>query len=180
MDCSLDTQKTPSRIAIGTAQFGLNYGVSNSSGQVSQANIESILNVARSYGIDTLDASSISPDHAVNAHTHGAKRIEILRGPATLLYGSGAFGGVVNVVDDRIPHDETHGNEGLLGTDSEIRLQYDTVNNGKTIGLKNEGEANNFHWHLDASAYKSDEYELPDLEDHEDHEEGETEEEFEA
>ncbi|WP_370298709.1 aldo/keto reductase [Pontibacterium sp.] len=59
MDCSLDTQKTPSRIAIGTAQFGLNYGVSNSSGQVSQANIESILNVARSYGIDTLDTAKL-------------------------------------------------------------------------------------------------------------------------
>ena len=130
-------------------------------------------------GIDTLDASSVSPDHAVNAHTHGAKQIEILRGPATLLYGGGAFGGVVNVVDQRVPHDGSHDSAGLLGTDSEVRVQYDSVNNGKTLGLKNEGEVNNIHWHLDASSYSSDDYELPKLKEHEEHEEGETEEEHE-
>lgn len=54
-------------------------------------------------GIDTFDAATVSPDHAVVAPVGSAKRIEVLRGPATLLYGSSAIGGVVNVIDGRIP-----------------------------------------------------------------------------
>lgn len=54
-------------------------------------------------GIDTFDASTVSPDHAVVAPVGGAQRIEVLRGPAALLYGSSAIGGVVNVIDGRIP-----------------------------------------------------------------------------
>ena len=50
-----------------------------------------------------LDASDISPDHAVTAEPLLIQRIEVLRGPATLLYGSGAIGGVVNVLDKKIP-----------------------------------------------------------------------------
>ena len=49
------------------------------------------------------DASDISPDHAVASDTLLARRIEVLRGPATLLYGGGAVGGVVNVIDGKIP-----------------------------------------------------------------------------
>lgn len=51
----------------------------------------------------TGDVSVISPDHAVATETLNATRIEILRGPSTLLYGSGISGGVVNVLNDRIP-----------------------------------------------------------------------------
>ncbi len=54
-------------------------------------------------GIGTGDISTISPDHAVATETLNASRIEILRGPSTLLYGSGVSGGVVNVVNERIP-----------------------------------------------------------------------------
>ncbi len=49
-----------------------------------------------------LDASDISPDHAVTVDPLLGDRIEVLRGPATLLYGGGAIGGVVNVLDDKI------------------------------------------------------------------------------
>lgn len=49
------------------------------------------------------DASDISPDHAVTSEPLLVERIEVLRGPATLLYGSGAIGGVVNVLDKKIP-----------------------------------------------------------------------------
>lgn len=55
-------------------------------------------------GIGTLDISSLSPDHAVTIETLNASQIEILRGPATLLYGGGATGGVVNAVTGRIPN----------------------------------------------------------------------------
>ena len=53
-------------------------------------------------GTDTIDASSTSPDHAVSVEPFLLKRVEIVRGPAALLYGSAAVGGVVNVIDHRI------------------------------------------------------------------------------
>jgi iron complex outermembrane receptor protein len=54
-------------------------------------------------GIGSLDASNTSVDHAVAVNPLTADRIEVLRGPAALLFGSSAIGGVVNVIDARIP-----------------------------------------------------------------------------
>lgn len=54
-------------------------------------------------GVGSLDASSVSPDHNVSVEPLLVDRIEVLRGPSTLLYGSSAVGGVVNVIDNRIP-----------------------------------------------------------------------------
>ena len=54
-------------------------------------------------GVGLVDASSLSPDHAVASEPGEASRIEVLRGPSTLAYGGSAIGGVVNVIDDRIP-----------------------------------------------------------------------------
>ena len=56
-----------------------------------------------SNGTDVGDMSAGEPDHAVDVNTANADRVEILRGAATLLYGSSAEGGVVNVIDGRIP-----------------------------------------------------------------------------
>jgi len=128
-------------------------------------------------GIDSLDASSVSPDHGVNTDIHSATKIEVLRGPATLMYGSGAFGGVVNVVDQRIP-------TGQSDPQTSLRLQYDSVNQGKTLGLNNSGfvslkKGDEVHWRLSGNHFRSDEYELPKLKEHEEHDEGETEEEHE-
>lgn len=53
-------------------------------------------------GIGSLDASTVSADHAVSIEPFLADQIEVLKGPANLLYGSGAIGGAVNVVDGRI------------------------------------------------------------------------------
>ena len=55
-----------------------------------------------SNSLDSLDASALSEDHQVSVEGILAERVEIIRGPATLLYGSGAAGGLVNVVDNRI------------------------------------------------------------------------------
>lgn len=126
-------------------------------------------------GIDTLDASTVSPDHGVNVDLHSVKKIEVLRGPATLLYGSGAFGGVVNVVDDRIPTGQSIDDYG-----TEIKAQYDSVNQGKTVGVKHSGNQDQLHWQVSASHSRSDEYELPNLKSHdEEHHEDEAEEEHE-
>lgn len=54
-------------------------------------------------GIGTIDASNTSDDHAVAIDPLTAERIEVLRGPAVLLYGSQAIGGAVNIIDKRIP-----------------------------------------------------------------------------
>lgn len=54
-------------------------------------------------GVAALDLSGLSEDHATSTEDAVARQIEIIKGPATLLYGSGAVGGAVNVVTRRIP-----------------------------------------------------------------------------
>ncbi len=64
-------------------------------------------------GIPSMDASDVSTDHAVTIDPAYADQVEILKGPATLLYGGGASAGIVNVVDQRLPTrvvDGLHGN----------------------------------------------------------------------
>ena len=56
-------------------------------------------------GISVLDVSNVSPDHAVAVDPLTVRSIEVVRGPATLLYGPNTIGGVVNVIDDRIPQE---------------------------------------------------------------------------
>ncbi|MCC5807770.1 MAG: TonB-dependent receptor [Opitutales bacterium] len=69
-------------------------------------------------GVDTFDASVGSLDHAVAVEPIAAERVEIVRGPATLLYGSNAVGGVVNVIDARVPRRVPAVSvEGAFGTD---------------------------------------------------------------
>jgi iron complex outermembrane receptor protein len=84
-------------------------------------------------GIGTGDASSTSPDHAVAVEARNAERIEVIRGPATLLYGSSAVGGVVNVLDGRIAREPatqpfTGYVEGLGGSVSDERTASGAVN----------------------------------------------------
>ncbi len=55
-----------------------------------------------SNGLGLLDASSASPDHAVAMSPFAVDRIEVVRGPATVMYGGNAIGGVVNTIDSRI------------------------------------------------------------------------------
>lgn len=66
------------------------------------------------------DASDVSPDHAVTTEPLLIERVEVLRGPATLLYGSGAIGGVVNVLDkkiaDALPEKRFDGSVGVRGS----------------------------------------------------------------
>ncbi|MDG2376086.1 MAG: TonB-dependent receptor [Woeseiaceae bacterium] len=59
-----------------------------------------------SNGLDSLDASALSEDHQTTVDGLLADRVEIIRGPATLLYGSAAAGGLVNVVDTRFIEQE--------------------------------------------------------------------------
>ena len=66
-------------------------------------------------GAEIQDASTISPDHAVTTDPMLAERIEVLRGPSALVHSAGAMGGVVNVVDQKIPTAiPQNGHEGRL------------------------------------------------------------------
>ena len=94
-------------------------------------------------GTGSGDASNNSADHAVSVEPVLAESVEVLRGPSTLLYGGGAIGGVVNVIDNRIPTKQI---EGLTGA-GEIR--YGDVNDETTAVLKIEGGSGPFAFHLD-------------------------------
>ncbi len=66
-------------------------------------------------GVGQIDVSDVSPDHAVASDPSEASRIEILRGPSTILYGGSGIGGVVNVIDDRIASQRVEGVHGRVG-----------------------------------------------------------------
>lgn len=66
-------------------------------------------------GLSTMDAASISNDHAVTLDPQHATQVEIIKGPATLIYGSSASAGVINVVDERLPEKVTPGFGGEVG-----------------------------------------------------------------
>ncbi|MFZ2449279.1 MAG: TonB-dependent receptor [Methylovulum miyakonense] len=95
-------------------------------------------------GIGGNDASAISPDHASSVEPLLAERIEVLRGPATLLYGSGAIGGVVNVIDNRIPEQLP---EKLIG--GALEQRFDSVSNETATTMKAEGGQGHIAYHID-------------------------------
>lgn len=95
-------------------------------------------------GIGSNDASAISPDHATSVEPLLADRIEVLRGPATLLYGSGAMGGVVNVIDNRIPSLMP---DKLLG--GALEQRFDSTSDETSTTMKLEGGQGNIAYHLD-------------------------------
>ena len=106
-------------------------------------------------GIGTGDASSVSPDHAVTTESMRAQQIEILRGPASLLYGSGAIGGVVNVVSNLIPREPVTG----LGGDAETRGSSGNRERSGSVNLN--GGARAIAWHLDGFARRTGDYRIP-------------------
>lgn len=106
--------------------------------------------------IDTLDVSVTSADHAVSIEPFIAERIEVLKGPSTLLYGSGAIGGVVDVHTGRIPHAVP---EKTISGGLETR--FDNNTDGNTTAVKLNGGGGSFAWHLDGAFRDGDEYEIP-------------------
>ncbi|SJM91359.1 TonB-dependent receptor [Crenothrix polyspora] len=90
------------------------------------------------------DVSSLSPDHATGVDPIIAERVEVLRGPSTLLYGSGAIGGIVNVIDNRIP-EQVPGK--LIGGAAEQR--YDSATSETSSALKLEGGKSGYAYHVD-------------------------------
>ncbi|MEM9315421.1 MAG: TonB-dependent receptor [Pseudomonadota bacterium] len=105
--------------------------------------------------IDSLDVSVSSPDHMTMVEPFVANSIEVLKGPSTLLYGTGAIGGVVNVETGRVPQEipeELTAAAELRGTDNAEQ---------RTAAFKLDGGAGNFAFHVDAFYRDADEYEIP-------------------
>lgn len=107
-------------------------------------------------GVGTLDISSVSPDHAVTVESTLVDRIEVVRGPASLLYGTSAVGGVVNVFDNRIA--EKMIDKPLTGT-AEIRGE--SVDRTRAGVLSLDAPAGPFVFHFDAFKRRSDDYDIP-------------------
>ncbi|WP_238376388.1 TonB-dependent receptor [Marinagarivorans algicola] len=114
-------------------------------------------------GLDTGDVSRIGPDHAVTTEASTAQQIEILRGPATLFYGSGAIGGVINIVDDRVPQNSDF--------KAAVATEYNSVNNESLIAAGMTGGNDLFAAHIDMFARNSKDYDIPGFADYDaDHE----------
>jgi iron complex outermembrane recepter protein len=107
-------------------------------------------------GIGTGDVSNVSPDHAVSLEPAMAERVEIVRGPATLMYGGNAIGGVVNVLSDRIP--SRLPTSAVFGA---VDLQAGSVADERFGSVTVGGGAGSFAWHFDASDRSTGDYEIP-------------------
>ncbi|MBB1298704.1 TonB-dependent receptor [Pseudoalteromonas sp. SR41-7] len=104
-------------------------------------------------GLDVSDVSRVGPDHSVASEASTAHQIEVLRGPATLFYGSGAIGGVVNVVDNRVPTDST--------TRGEWNVEHNSVDNQKVASFNATTGTDSFAFYADAFWREADDYEVP-------------------
>ena len=103
-------------------------------------------------GLGARDASNVSADHAAAVNAQTAGQIEILRGPQTLLYGSNAFAGVINVVSEQPLYE---------GVETTVEAQYGTADRSKQGTLQQVGRKGNIGWDLGLSEFSSDSYELP-------------------
>ena len=109
-------------------------------------------------GIESMDVSDTSPDHAVTLEPLLTERVEVLRGPSTLLYGSSAIGGAVNVISKEMPRQRVD----PKGYEGAIEARHDTVSGGDTLaGYTTVGQDD---WALTITAVDrdADDYEIPD------------------
>ena len=104
----------------------------------------------------TIDASVSSPDHAVSLDPLLIERVEIVRGPAALLYGSNAVAGAVNIITHRI-----HTARPEHPLEGRVELRTQSVNNEESAGLVLEGGIGNIAWHLDGFTRKSGDLKIP-------------------
>ncbi|MFJ2994305.1 TonB-dependent receptor [Pandoraea sp. NPDC087047] len=106
-------------------------------------------------GTASLDASSLSYDHAVAQDPLSIERVEIVRGPAALLYGGNAVGGVVNTIDNRIPR------ESFTGVSGATDVSYGGANRERAGAAQLEFGNGQFALHIDGFARKSADLRIP-------------------
>lgn len=108
-------------------------------------------------GMSVLDASSASPDHAVALDPLTVDKIEMIRGPSALLYGSSVIGGVINSITPRIPQMQFENENGR------IEIRGSTVDRGRSAGLVYGGNmGSHFAYHVDGTLRGADNYRIPE------------------
>ncbi|HYD44426.1 MAG TPA: TonB-dependent receptor [Phenylobacterium sp.] len=107
-------------------------------------------------GVGLIDASALSPDHQVASDPAEAERIEVLRGPSALRYGGSAIGGVVNIIDERIPTRAARG-----GADGRVSAQGSTVDDGRAVSGQVKIGEGPLVVSIDGTHRESDDYKIP-------------------
>ncbi len=103
----------------------------------------------------TFDASGLSYDHAVPIDPIAVDSIEVLRGPSAVLYGGSAIGGVVNVIDRRVPRERN------LGFYGRMNLSADTGSRARSGAIALGSSNQNFGWHADGFARSQSDTAVP-------------------
>jgi iron complex outermembrane recepter protein len=106
-----------------------------------------------------MDVSGLSFDHAVPIDPLTTERIEILRGPATLLYGGSAIGGVVNLIDNRIARERAFDSKGGVMGKAEVRAGGSA--NERSTGAMVETGTDKFAIHVDAFDRRTQNLKVP-------------------
>jgi len=107
-------------------------------------------------GVGQVDASALSPDHAVASDPGEASRIEVLRGPSTLAYGGSGIGGVVNMIDDRVPSAAA-----ANGLEGRLSASASSVDNGHAYSTAIKAGKGPFVFAADLSSRRTDDYDVP-------------------
>jgi iron complex outermembrane receptor protein len=105
-------------------------------------------------GVNSLDASSSSPDHAVSVDPLAIREAQVLRGPAALLYSTSILGGVINLVDARIPDQRLAQRQSVTG-------RIGSVDGLRSVGVLAEGSAGSFSYHVDGFDKSTDDLRTP-------------------
>ncbi|NBV47754.1 MAG: TonB-dependent receptor [Verrucomicrobia bacterium] len=105
-------------------------------------------------GVNSLDASSSSPDHAVSVDPLAIREAQVLRGPAALLYSTSILGGVINLVDARIPDQRLAQRQSVVG-------RVGSVDGLRSAGVLAEGSVGSFSYHVDGFDKSTDDLRTP-------------------
>jgi len=160
---------------INNASFGPAVGQTVIRGQQGRR----VMNLSN--GVPNADASGNSADHAQTVEPILAEAVEVLRGPSTLLYGGGAIGGVVNVIDRRIASTVPE------APAFSIETRHDTASDMNTVVGSLDFATGNLVWHIDGMQREWNDLEIPgfaidtawleadhdDHDDHDNHDDGE-------
>ena len=107
-------------------------------------------------GVSSGDVSASGPDHAVAVEPMLAGQIEIIRGPSTLLYGSSAIGGAVNIIDPRIPREKS-----VHAFTGHAQVQGATVSDELNGGASLNGTVGSIGWHASGLVRNTDNFRIP-------------------
>lgn len=108
-------------------------------------------------GIAVADVSDYSPDHAVSVEPLTSERIEIIRGPSTLLYGSSAMGGVLNVLGGRVPNELP--TQSITGS---VTVRGGSTARERTGAVNLQGAGgNHIAWHVSGLRRQTNDFSIP-------------------